>query len=293
MPTYGTSRGGVVVTGASTGIGQATALGLTKAGYHVFAGVRKEADGEALQRQAGEGLTPLILDVTDQHAVREAAKTVDKSDVPLVGLVNNAGIGLTWPVEAIPLETLRWQFEVNVFGQVGVIQEFLPALRRTKGRIINIGSIGDRLTLPFGAPLCSSKWAFASVTEALRMELHPWGIHVVLIEPATISTTAVQKLRKDAEDTLIQMTAEQRGYYETTYRAMTAKAYEREQGGSDPSVVAKVVLQALTAARPATRYKVGKDSGLLAFVARWLPDRVFDQARFKLFDLPGKFGSLS
>ncbi|MGR6924494.1 SDR family oxidoreductase [[Actinomadura] parvosata] len=282
-----------MVTGASSGIGQATAIRLANSGYHVFAGVRKEADGAALQHQAGGAVTPLILDVTDEPAIREAAKVIEDSGLPLAGLVNNAGIGLTWPVEAIPLETLRWQYEVNVFGQVAVIQAFLPALRRAKGRIINIGSIGDRLTLPFAAPLCSSKWAFASITEALRMELHPWGIHTVLIEPATIRTAAVEKLRTDAEGVLEQMTEVQRAYYAVNYRAMTAKGYAREQGGSDPDAVAKVVLRALTAAKPATRYKVGKDSGLLAFVARWLPDRTFDQIRFKLFGLPPKFGSAS
>ncbi|MEO3892208.1 SDR family oxidoreductase [Nonomuraea sp. B5E05] len=290
MRSNSSPLGAVVVTGASSGIGQATAVRLANAGYHVFAGVRKESDGTALQLLTTGSLTPLILDVTDAERVAEAAREVDKSGLPLAGLVNNAGIGLAWPMEVIPPETLRWQYEVNVVGQVAVIQAFLPLLRRATGRIINIGSVGDRLTLPFGAPLCSSKWAFASITEALRLELRPWSVHVVLVEPASIHTSAIHKLRHDVEDVVAQMTDDQRTHYEASYRSMTDMAYEREQAGSDPDVVAKVVLRALTASKPATRYLTGKDARLLASMARWLPDRTFDRLRVKLFGLPSEFG---
>jgi len=188
------------VTGASTGIGRATAVTLADAGYHVFAGVRKESDGAALSALSRGTLTLLHLDVTDSVAVSEAAETVTRVMGPqgLTGLVNNAGIGLTWPMEVIPVELLRHQYDVNVFGQVTVIQAFLPLLRRAAGRIITIGSIGDRLTLPYGAPLTSSKWALASITEALRLELRPWAIRVVLIEPASINTDAVGKVQAEA-----------------------------------------------------------------------------------------------
>jgi NAD(P)-dependent dehydrogenase (short-subunit alcohol dehydrogenase family) len=286
----------VVVTGTSSGIGRATALALAAEGYRVFAGVRRNTDGESLVNSAhllrGQ-IVPVILDVTDTASIAQAVATVARAvgSRGLAGLVNNAGIGMTWPVEAIPLDELRWAYEVNVFGQVAVIQAFLPLLRAGAGRLINIGSIGDRLSLPFGAPLISSKWALASITESLRLELRPWGIHVVLIEPASIRTEAVDKVEADAKRVLSQMNDTDRRLYATAYESMTTRAMAREQHGSNPSVVARVVLRALTARRPRTRYIVGKDAYRLAFIARWVPDRLFDRIRIKLFGLPQRFGS--
>ncbi|MFD0691904.1 SDR family oxidoreductase [Actinomadura fibrosa] len=281
----------VVVTGASSGIGRATAFRLADAGYHVFAGVRKERDGEALVRGTRGELTPLILDVTDRDAVRDAAVAVGGSGLPLAGLVNNAGIGAAWPMEAVPLDELRRQFEVNVFGQVAVIQEFVPLLQRAGGRIVTIGSIGDRLTVPFLAPLTSAKWALASITEALRMELRPRGIRVVLVEPATIRTPASGKVRDAAEEALERMGEEQRAVYGRSFRSMVGRLHANEQAGSSPDVVARAVLRALDAGRPAGRYLVGKDAAKMALMARWLPDRALDFARLRQFGLPWRFGS--
>ena len=191
----------VVVTGASSGIGRATALRLVGAGDHVFAGVREPADGEALRRAAVRGrLTPLLLDVTDAGQIAAAAATVDghAGNAGLDGLVDNAGIGTAWPLELVPLDLFRRQLEVNLVGQLAVTQAFLPLLRRARGRLIVIGSIGDRITMPFAGPLTASKHAVASVADALRQELAPWGIRVVLIEPASIRTGAVGKLERDA-----------------------------------------------------------------------------------------------
>jgi NAD(P)-dependent dehydrogenase (short-subunit alcohol dehydrogenase family) len=290
------SRPSVVITGTSTGIGRATALAVAATGYRVFAGVRRSSDGAALIRDAERGgggeIVPVILDVTDPASVSAAEDEVRR----LVGadgiaaLVNNAGIGLTWPVEAMPLDDLRRVYDVNVFGQVAVIQAFLPLLRAAAGRMINIGSIGDRLSLPFGAPLASSKWAIASITESLRLELRPWGVHVVLIEPASIHTDAVRKVEDDAERVLREMSEPHRALYADSYRSMTRFALARERQGSPPDVVARAVLRALQARRPRTRYLVGKDARRLAFVARWAPDRLFDRIRVKLFGLPRKFG---
>jgi NAD(P)-dependent dehydrogenase (short-subunit alcohol dehydrogenase family) len=287
-----TDLGAVVVTGASSGIGRATAVTLADAGYQVFAGVRRPSDGTALTKLTRGSLTPLLIDVTDPDAVSAAAATVARAvgGRGLAGLVNNAGIAFTWPMELIPAELLRRQYDVNVFGQVAVIQAFLPLLRRAAGRIVDIGSIGDRLTMPYGGPLTSSKWAFASITEALRLELRPWGIHVVLIEPASIHTEAVDKVEDDAERVLQQFDEVQRARYEASYRSMTQGAVARERDGSRPQAVADVVLRALTAGTPRTRYLVGKNAGRLAFLARWLPDRLFDRLRLRLFRLPGEFG---
>lgn len=282
----------VVVTGASTGIGRATALTLAEAGYHVFAGVRNDAAGAALTGLTRGTVTPMLLDVTDRGAVTAAVATVERAvgERGLAGLVNNAGVGVTWPMESIPMEVLRWQFDVNVFGQLAVIQGFLPLVRRAAGRLIDIGSIGDRLTLPFGGPLTSSKWAFASITEALRLELRPWGIHVVLVEPASIRTEAVGKIMADTQRVLEQFDETQRALYADAYRSMTRRGLAREKAGSSPQVVADVVLRALTARTPRTRYLVGKDARRLAIVARWVPDRLFDRFRVQLFGLPSDFG---
>jgi NAD(P)-dependent dehydrogenase (short-subunit alcohol dehydrogenase family) len=284
--------GAVVVTGASTGIGRATAITLADAGYQVFAGVRKMSDGAALTELSHGTLTPLLIDVTDSEAVAAAAGTVTRAvgDRGLAGLVNNAGIGFTWPMELIPVELLRRQYDVNVFGQVTVIQAFLPLLRRAAGRIITMGSIGDRLTLPYGAPLTSSKWALASITEALRLELRPWGIHVVLVEPASISTAAVGKVEFEAERVLQRLDRVQQTRYGAAYRSMIHRAMAREKNGSSPQVVADVVLRALNAATPKTRYLVGRDARRLAFLARWMPDRLFDRLRLRLFGLSTEFG---
>jgi NAD(P)-dependent dehydrogenase (short-subunit alcohol dehydrogenase family) len=285
--------GVVVVTGASSGIGRATAIRLADAGYHVFAGVRREPDGQALQARTAGALTPLRLDVTDPADVKAAADGVARTvgGAGIASLINNAGIGVTGPMEAIPLEVLRRQYEVNVFGQVAVIQALLPHLRAAGGRLINIGSIGDRLTMPFGGPLSSSKWAFASITEALRLELRPWGIHVVLVEPASIHTEAVAKLEADAERTLSLLDETQRLRYQQAYRSMVERSAARENAGSPPEVVAEVVLRALTASTPRTRYLVGKHARALAFLARWAPDPLFDRIRGRLFDLPRTLGA--
>jgi len=286
------ARGAVVVTGTSSGIGRACAVGLADAGFRVFAGVRKNADGDALRNSARGTLTPILLDVTDTAAVHAAAQEVARTvgEDGIAGLVNNAGIGVTWPMEAIPSDVLRRQYDINVFGQVTVIQAFMPLLRLARGRIVNIGSIGDRLTMPFGGALTSSKWAFASITEALRLELRPWGIHVVLIEPASIHTEAVEKMEADADRTLAQLDEIQRQRYADAYRSMTRSALARERAGSSPDVVATSVIHALTATTPRTRYLVGKHARALAFVARWAPDPLFDQIRLRLFGLPRKFG---
>ena len=286
------NSGAVVITGASTGIGRATALALSHAGYHVFAGVRRPADGAALQAVAGARLTPVQIDVTDQSSIEAAVRQVTAAvgEQGIAGLVNNAGIAMTWPVEAIPLDDLRQVYEVNVFGQVAVIQAFLPLLRQGPGRLINLGSIGDRVTMPFGSPLTSSKWAFASITEALRMELRPWGIHVVLIEPGSIHTEAVDKVESDAARVLEQMSGVNRARYADAYRSMTGQTVERSRHGSSPDGVGATVLRALTDRHPRTRYLVGKEVMVLAFLARWAPDRLFDRIKVKIFGLPTGFG---
>ena len=172
----------VVVTGASSGIGLASAVRLAGAGWRVFGGVRTEADASALRER---GIEPLELDVTDAAQIAAAADAVGPT---LDGLVDNAGIAIAAPLELVPLDELRHQLEVNVVGQVAVAQAFLPALRRARGRVVLMGSIGGKSALPFLGPYAASKHALEAVADSLRVELRPWGIEVAIVEPASIAT---------------------------------------------------------------------------------------------------------
>jgi NAD(P)-dependent dehydrogenase (short-subunit alcohol dehydrogenase family) len=148
--------------------------------------------------------------------------------------VNNAGVGVTAPIELVPLEELRRQFDINVFGQVAVIQAFLPLIRAARGRIITVGSVGGKITIPFGGPLCSSKYAIESINDALRMELRPWGIHVVLVAPGSIHTPAVEKLVVDSEAMVNTFSPEGSARYAAAYRAFVQAFLELEEEGWVP-----------------------------------------------------------
>jgi NAD(P)-dependent dehydrogenase (short-subunit alcohol dehydrogenase family) len=284
-----------VITGASTGIGRATPLHLARRGWQVFAGVRKEQDAESLRSESVPLLRSLMIDVTDGGSIERAAAEVRAvlDGRGLDGLVNNAGVGVAVPVEYVRLDVLRANFEVNVFGQIAVIQALLPLVRAAKGRIVNIGSVGDRLTIPFGGVLCGSKSAFASLNDALRLELHAFGIHVALVEPASIHTPAVEKTLGDMERTIADLPAEGAARYGVMLRAFAERAYRREKAGTSPDAVARTVEHALMDARPRARYLVGKDSTLLATLARFMPMRLLDAVRLRIFGLPRAFGVAS
>ncbi|MBV9221629.1 MAG: SDR family oxidoreductase [Methylobacteriaceae bacterium] len=278
----------VLITGSSSGIGRACVLLLVKRGFQVFAGVRKVADGDALQAAAGVGVTPVVMDVTDAASIAAAAREVtsqlDKRG--LSGLVNVAGIGLTGPLEYVALDDLRKIFEVNVFGQFAVIQAFMPLIRKGCGRIVNMGSVGAHIAIPFGGPLAASKSAFGSLNDSLRLELQPFGIRVCVIEPASIHTPAVDKTLGDVEGLIGRLPSEAARRYGQMLRTFTSRARARELNGSPPELVAGTVLRALTARRPHTRYPVGKDSLPLTILPWLLPDRLLDGLRARLFGLP-------
>ena len=287
-------RPGVVVTGASSGIGRATALRLAREGFTVFAGVRKPEDGEALQRESPDSIVSLHLDVTDGGSMASAAAETKArlGGKGLFGLVNNAGIGLAGPLEYLPLEDLRRIVDIDVVGQIAVTQAFLPQLRAGHGRVVNIGSVGDRIAVPFFGALNGSKSALASMSETLRLELRPWGIHVILIEPASISTPAVDKTLGHADDVLRRMPPEAERYYGQLFRDFVARAITRERQGSSPDVVAGAVSRALRDARPRRRYPVGKDALFIVALSRLVPDWLLDPLRMRLFGLPAAFGAL-
>jgi len=296
MNTTASDSRAVVITGTSSGIGRACALLLTRHGFTVFAGVRKLADGEALRRDAGENLLPLQIDVTDHEGVEAAARltasTLHRSGQSLYALVNNAGIGVSAPLEFQPLEDIRRSFEVNVLGQIAVTQAFLPSLRQTRGRIVNICSVGDRIAIPFGGTLNGSKSAFAMMSEALRLELRPWGMHVVIVDPGAITTPAVDKTLGDPDAMLRRMSPEAERLYGKFFRGFVARAGERERNGSPPDVVANAVLSALEAARPHRRYVVGKGARMLATLPKVLPAPLLDRVRMKIFGMPTRFGDI-
>ena len=195
MSTGQAHRGFVVITGTSTGIGAATALRLADEGFHVLAGVRRDVDGEALQARTSGKLTPLIIDVTNEATIAAAAAAVTAivGERGLAGLVNNAGIAKPAPLELQPMADVRRQLEVNLFGPVAMIQAFLPLIRLGGGRIVNVGSIGGLLVLPLNGAYSASKFGIRALTDALRLELRQWKIHVSLIEVAPVTTAIFGK----------------------------------------------------------------------------------------------------
>jgi NAD(P)-dependent dehydrogenase (short-subunit alcohol dehydrogenase family) len=272
-------RGAIVVTGASTGIGRATAIELDRIGYRVFAGVRKDSDAESIRGEGSDRLEPLKIDVADEASVAAAAKSVEGKigDPGLAGLVNNAGIVVAGPLEGLPLDGLRRQLEVNVVGQVAVTQAFIPALRRARGRIVLMSSVGGRISIPFMSPYHVSKWGLEAIGDALRLELKPWGMDVVIVEPGAIATPFWQKGQDTADEVEGNMDPEVRRLYGEQLEAVRGAARKSEAEGIPPERVAEVVAKALTSARPKTRYLVGRDAKLNARIRKIVPDRLFDR----------------
>ena len=284
------TRPHVLVTGASSGIGRATALRLAASGQHVYAGVRKAADGAALTAAAAGELTPLLLDVTDGTQITAAVGAVagHTGDAGLAGLVNNAGIGVFGPLELIPIDVFRRQLEVNVTGQLAVTQAFLPLLRRARGRIVMIGSIGDRFTPPFIGPLAASKSTLATLSAALRQELAPWDIRVVLVEPGSIRSEAVGKLDADARQVLSWASPAGQDLYRNAFLSLVGFFSALHHKGSPPDEVAKTVAHALTAPRPRTCYLAGKNARRMALAAALLPPAAQDALRRRLAGQPAR-----
>ena len=279
----------VLVTGASSGIGRATVVHLAAGGDHVYAGVRRPADGAALQaaaRQAGAPgeVTPLLLDVTDPAQIAGATRAVTEhvGAAGLAGLVNNAGIGVFGPLELTGADDFRRLLDVNVTGQLAVTQAFLPLLRRARGRIVMIGSIGTRFTPPFTGPLAASKSALTTLSEALRQELAPWDVRVVVVEPASVRTEAVGKLQRDAQQLISQADPGQRALYEDAFRRMVAAFTSQHEKGSPPDGVARVIARALATPRPRARYLAGRNARRMAILAAALPTPALDALRRRL-----------
>jgi len=283
-------RAHVLITGASSGIGRAAALRLAAQGWHVYAGIRKPADGAALAQAAAGELTPLLLDVTDAAQIAAATQVIDEhaGNAGLAGLVNNAGIGVFGPLELITIEQFRRQLDVNVTGQLAVTQAVLPMLRRARGRVVMIGSIGTRFTPPFIGPLAASKSALATLSAALRQELAPFDIRVVLVEPGSIRSEAVGKLDADARQVLSEVSPDGRALYQDAFLHLVGFFSALHHNGSAPEEVAKTVQRALTAPRPRARYLAGKNARRMAVIAAVLPPAAQDALRRRLSHQPAR-----
>jgi NAD(P)-dependent dehydrogenase (short-subunit alcohol dehydrogenase family) len=278
-----------LITGASTGIGRASALRLAASGWTVLAGVRDRDAGERLAGEADGGrVIPLSLDVTDAEQIAAARKRVDEESARagvantggLDALINNAGIGIGGPLELVSGDDLRRQFDVNVFAQIAVTQAMLPALRRsstptgTGGRIVFVSSIGGRVAMAFTAPYAASKHALEAFGDALRVELHSSHVQVTLIEPGSVATPIWDKSRAEAER--VSVPPELQEQYGRVPAAMDKVLQDTARRGVPPELVAATIERALTAKRMKARYVVGRDAKAMLVAKRLLPDHLFD-----------------
>jgi NAD(P)-dependent dehydrogenase (short-subunit alcohol dehydrogenase family) len=265
------------VTGASSGIGETSARHLAGLGFNVFAGVRKESDGE---RIAGERIEALKIDVTDQDSVDAAVAQVAEAagNTGLAALVNNAGIAVAAPLEYVDITEFQRQMDVNVTGMLRATQGFMPLIRQARGRIVNISSIGGRVAIPLVGPYAASKFAVEGLSDSLRRELRPWGINVALIEPGAVATPIWDKSIDESEAMMDQAPPELIERYGEVIEAISKESRKNATKGTPPQEVADAVAHAITSDKPKTRYLVGRDAKVRGPVAKIMPDRLMDAA---------------
>lgn len=270
---------GVLISGASTGIGRTCALELAARGIRVFAGVRRPEDGEALRAAGGDAVVPVRLDVTDGASIASAVAAVAAANgrPALSGLVNNAGVVVAGPLEFLPLDAVRMGFETNVLGLLALTQAALPLLRAGRGRVVNVSSISGRFASPLLGPYAASKFAVEALSDALRRELQTWDLPVVLVEPGAVATPIWEKSAAAARNLLDTLPAEADRHYGEDLAWAERRALRAARRGISSQAVAAVVHRALVTHRPRTRYLVGRDAQIGALLAQWLPDRVMDR----------------
>jgi NAD(P)-dependent dehydrogenase (short-subunit alcohol dehydrogenase family) len=272
----------VLVTGASTGIGRATALRLDAAGWRVFAGIRKQEDADSLVQAGSQSLSPLFLDVTDGEEIAAAAALIERETEGLSGLVNNAGVAIPSPLETIPIDDFRRQIDVNLNGQVAVTQAMLPSIRRGKGRVVFISSIGGRVAFPLTGAYHAAKFGIEAVGDVFRQELRPWGISVSIVEPGSIDTPIWDRGESAADRLASPQREALYGKVIENYRKIVRQTAER---GIPPEKVAAVVEHAFSSNRPRSRYLVGLDAKVQARIKPLIPTPVFDRIVAKLMGL--------
>ena len=273
-----TNQKTVFITGASKGIGKTCALYLAERGFKVFAGFRKMLDGENLKAEGKGNIIPIRIDVTKSVMISEAFTVIENilDGEGLDALVNNAGVAVAGPMEFLPVDKIREQMEINFFGQIAVTQAAMPLIRKAGGRIINMSSISGRFTSPFLAPYSASKFALEVFSDALRRELIPWGIKVVIVEPGSIATPIWDSSLERIDKTLAELPPEAHELYAEQFAMMRSQIEKTEKKGDPPEIVARSVYKALTARNPKTRYPVGLHIKLASLFLRILPDRLID-----------------
>ncbi|MFD7969533.1 SDR family NAD(P)-dependent oxidoreductase [Streptomyces clavifer] len=264
----------IVVTGASTGMGASAARELAGQGFHVLAGVRRDRDADAIR---SAGIEPVILDITKSDHVEALAARVARDPRALHALVNNAGIQVNAPVESLPMAQWRWVFEVNLFGHIAVTQALLPALLRSKGRVINISSVGGKVAMATYGAYAGAKFALEAVSDSLRREVAPLGVHVVVVEPGGVRTEMAARGITTANDLAANMTPEQDERYGSLVEATNTLMATGTSSGVTADAAARVIAKAVTTRRPRTRYTIGRDAALVTRLARILPDRTLDR----------------
>ena len=298
----------VLITGCSTGIGRASALRLDAAGWRVFAGVRKEEDAESIAAAGSDRLQPVIVDVTDSASIDLCRERVEK-DCPegVYGLVNNAGAAHVGPLEVMPLEDMRRQFEVNFVGHVAMTQALVPSLRKTKGRIVNVTSVGGLVSTPFFGPygdegeeelgsrghkdehtvaLAETPLVLEAVSDCLRVELRPWGIKTIAIEPGSVATEIWESGTQIFAELREELGPEAIELYGDALEATARAAAETGKRGIPAEHAAEVVERALTARRPRARYLVGRDAYGMTAAKRLLPAKLHDRLTARVLRLP-------
>ena len=276
----------VLITGASTGIGRATVERLDAAGWRVFAGVRREQDAEALRRAGSDRVVSLILDVTDPDQIAAAAKRIEaESGSGLDGLVNNAGIAIPGPLETLPIEDFRRQVEVNLTAQVAVTQAMVPAIRRARGRIVFLSSIGGRIAFPLNGAYHAAKFGIEAVGDVFRQELRPWGISVSIVEPGSIDTPIWERGASNASEIEARAHPDQEALYGEAIESFRKVVKDLAERGIPPEKVAKVIEHALSADRPRSRYLVGLDAKLQARLKPLIPTPLFDRMVARMMNL--------
>lgn len=265
----------VVVTGASSGIGRATARRLAADGFHVLAGVRREEDAD---RTAAANIEPVIVDITNVDTLAALAERIagDPARRPLRAIVNNAGIAVNAPVEMAPLDEWRRQIEVGVIGQIAVIQALTPALLESGGRIVNIGSLGGKIAMPGFGPYSAAKFAMEAVNDSLRREMDVFGLKVVMITPGGVSTGMSARGIATATQLAALMTPAQHKRHDRLFDGVVAQAEDWSKNGISPEKVAAVVSRAISDRRPKVRYTAGPDAALLTRLVRLMPESMLD-----------------
>lgn len=269
MSANGGEDRAVLVTGASRGLGRSVTLHLAELGFRVYAGVRRDEDGASLRRDGGDGVRPILLDVTRDEQIEAAEETIaaEVGGDGIWGLVNNAGIAILGPMETTPVSEVRDLFEVNLFGLLMVTQRFLPLIRRTRGRIVNISSVNGFLSMPFVGAYCASKFALEAATDAWRMELSAWGIAVSLVQPGITDSDIRQSALEGWTRRREALSEEECDLYASYHRGGLELSDNLEANAASPTVVSAAVEHALTAECPRARYPTGEDAAQFAEIA--------------------------